>query len=80
MTKKQFCRATKAVAYFSGWGGLEIHGVEYGEEDYIYYVGNAWYGGADGKTYHKTKIYYDTDRPYFKHNGARIRLDECITM
>ena len=50
MTKKQFCRATKAVAYFSGWGGLEIHGVEYGEEDYIYYVGNAWYGGADGKT------------------------------
>ena len=75
MAKKEICQSNETVAYYSGWGGIEIKEFEYGIEDYIYYVANAWYSP---KTYHKSKVYYDSDIPYFKYNNHKIPLNECI--
>lgn len=40
MTKKEYCLTHDRVAYYSGVGGIEIHGVE---GDYIYCTSSAWY-------------------------------------
>ena len=34
MTKKEYCLKNPPVAYYSGFSGLEIHGIEYGTEDF----------------------------------------------
>lgn len=38
MTKKEYCNTHPATAYYSGFNGLEIHGIEYGINDYLYCV------------------------------------------
>ena len=53
MTKREYCMKNPAIAYYSGLNGLEIHGIEYGIEDYIYCVSGAWGGG---KAFHRFKI------------------------
>lgn len=58
-------------AYYSGCGGLGIIEIN----DYVIYIDN-FFGGKNKK--HKTKIYYNTKRPYFNYWGVRIHLDECI--
>ena len=40
MTKKQYCLSHDHIAYYSGFGGIEIHGIE---DDYIYCTSSAWY-------------------------------------
>ena len=75
LTKKEICIQNKAFAYYSGFGGLEMHYVEYGIEDYIYCKSGAWYGK---KSYHKLKIYYEDDYCYIKLHGYEIPLHECI--
>lgn len=34
MTAKEYCTSHDAIAYYSGLSGLEIHGIEYGVDDY----------------------------------------------
>ena len=76
LTKKEVCNNNKSFAYYSGFGGLELKHIEYGIEDYIYCVSNAW-GGA--KAYHKLKVYYDNNNnSHIKLNGYKIPLNECI--
>ena len=77
MTKKEYCLTHPAYAYYSGFSGLEIHGIEYEIEDYIYCVSGAW---GSKKSYHKLKIYYDDNGDYIKLHGYRIPLNECIRM
>lgn len=68
----------KSVAYYSGFSGLEIKGVEYGVEDYLLCVSGAW-GGK--KQPHKLKIYYDNNGGAFvRLHGYKVPLDECIGM
>lgn len=74
MTKKQVCMDRKPFAYYSGWGGVEIHHIDHGIEDYIYCVSNAWHGK---KRYHKLKVYYHGGG-YIKLDGYKIPLDECL--
>jgi len=76
-TKKQVCSNNKAFAYYSGLGGLEIHYIDYGIDDYVYCVSGAWSGN---KSYHKLKVYYSNDCAYIKLNGYKIPLNECIRM
>ena len=77
-TKKDICTSQETVAYYSGFGGLEIKEFEYGIEDYVYFVANAWQGKSK-HTYHKAKVYYDADdKVYFKYQGVKIPLCECI--
>lgn len=64
------------IAYYSGFGGIEIKSIEYGIDDYIIYVAGAW---CSAKSVHKCKVYYTMNgNAYFKYNGVRIPLNECI--
>ena len=51
--KKEYFINKKPIAYYSGINGLEIYGIEYGVEDYIYYTTGAW---SSKLTHHKSKI------------------------
>ena len=65
-----------AVAYYSGFGGLEVKQIEYDINDYIIFIAGAWNGR---RTAHRARIYYTlTGRAFFRYNDARIPLDECI--
>ena len=81
MNKKEYCTKNKAIAYYSGFNGLEIHGIEYGINDYLYCVSGAWYGGSAARKYHKLKIQYDNKNGAFvKLYGYKVLLSECIRM
>lgn len=77
MTKKEYCLTNPAIAYYSGLNGLEIHGIEYGIEDYLYCVSGAWGGG---KAYHKLKIHCNNNDSFVRLHGYKIPLNECIKM
>lgn len=78
MTKKEYCMKNPAIAYYSGLNGLEIHGIEYDVDDYIYFVSGVWGGG---KSYHRRKIQYTrSGAAFFRVYGYRVPLDECIRM
>lgn len=78
MTKKEVCDNNNSFAYYSGFNGLEFKHIEYGIDDYIYCVSNAW-GGK--KAYHKLKVYYgNNEGDYIKLHGYKIPLNECIKM
>lgn len=80
MTAKEYCTINKAIAYASCNGGIEIYGIEYGINDYIYAVSGAW-TGTKNRSYHHVKIKYTVaGRAYFRIFGSRVYLDECIRM
>lgn len=75
--KKKYFINKKPIAYYSGINGLEIYGIEYGVEDYIYYTTGAW---SSKLTHHKSKIYYTKNAIFFLCHGYRIKLNDCINM
>ena len=78
MTKKEYCQSRESIAYYSGFTGLEIKGIEYGIENFLYCVSGAW-GGPEG--YHRLKIQEDRrGRSFVRLNGYKVPLDECIRM
>lgn len=77
MSKKDLCINNKSFAYYSGFGGLEFKHIEYGIEDHIYFVANAWYGK---KSYHKAKIYYNENDTYIMFKGSKISFNDVIRM
>lgn len=80
MSKKEYCQKNPAIAYYSEFGGFEIHGIEYGIDDYIYGVSGAW-GSPKNYSYHKLKIYYDgKGNGYFMLHGYKCSLNDCIRM
>lgn len=78
MNKREYCESHESAAYYSGLGGLEIKGIEYGIDDFVYSVSGAW-GGK--KAFHRCKIYYPIKgSAFFRIHGYKIPLDECIGM
>lgn len=78
MTKKEYCQTHKPIAYYSGFHGLEIHGIEWGIEDYIYCVTGAW-GPEAKRSYHKLKIHCDKKGDfYFMLHGYKCLLGDCM--
>lgn len=77
MNKREYCESRESIAYYSSLNGLEIKGIEHGIDDYIYCVSGAWGGG---KAFHRCKVYYIGEVPYFRVHGYKIPLDECIRM
>lgn len=75
--EKQKFLAMPSIAYYSGFGGIEIKNIVYGIEDYAVYVAGAW---INNKTVHKSKIYFYGDDIFFKYHGTKISLNECIRM
>lgn len=73
MTKREFCESHETIAYYSGFGGLEIKGFDWGIDDYMYCISGAW-GGK--KTPHRLKIY---NGEYVKLHGCKVPLSECIS-
>ena len=81
MNKRTYCESRESVAYYSGLNGLEIKGIEYGINDYLYCVSGCWYGGKAAQRYHRLKIQYDRRGGAFvRLNGYKIPLNECIRM
>jgi hypothetical protein len=67
----------KVLAVYSfGLCGLAITGIEYGIEDKVTYYFDDLTDSP--KKHRKAKIHYETERPYFKYNGCRIHLDDCM--
>lgn len=80
MTKREYCETHESIAYYSGFNGLEIKGVEYGTEDYVYCISGAWSGK---KAYHRCKVYYSASEnvsPFIKLHGYVVPLHECVRM
>ena len=77
-TVKQAIIGAPCIAYFSGYGGIEIKDIVYGVNDAVVYVAGAW---CSEKSAHKATVYYtagDNCRAYFHYRGNRIYLDDCI--
>lgn len=71
----------ESIAYYSGLNGLEIKGIEYGADDYIYCVSGCWYGGKAAQRYHKCKVQYTRrGAPYIRVHGYQVLLNECLGM
>jgi hypothetical protein len=69
MAAKDYCRTNPAVAYVSRNAGLEIHGIEYGVNDYVYAVSGAWAGTAAYR-FHRVRIDSHRQREgIFPHSG-----------
>lgn len=80
MTAKQYCLKNPAIAYYSGFSGFEIHGFEERNgQDILYGVSGAWSAPSRYK-YHRLKVYWDTDSPYFRLHNYKVPLNECIRM
>lgn len=84
MNKREYCESRESVAYYSGLNGLEIKGIEYGINDFVYCVSGCWYGGKAARRFHRCKIYYPANGKdsafFFRVHGYKIPLDECIRM
>ena len=81
MNKREYWESRESVAYYSGLKGLEIKGIEYGVNDYVYCVSGCWYGGKAARRFHRCKIYYPvTGSAFFRVHGYKIPLNECIGM
>ena len=76
MTKKDILKM-ETIAYYSGFNGLEIKGIEYGIDDHVLCVSGAWNGKPNP---HRLKVYYTSENAYIKLHGYRVPLDECIRM
>jgi hypothetical protein len=67
-------KTVPVIAYYSGWGMIYIHAIEYGIDDRV-----QWSVGTDPKI-HSAMIYYTKKLgdAYFYANAHRIPLHECI--
>ena len=63
MTKKEYCQKYPAVAYYSGFDGFEIHGIECGIDNYIIGVSGAC-GNPKNRTFHRLKVKLTTIRRF----------------
>ena len=73
----------KALSAYIGYPLMECVGIENGIDDYIIIRDVDITYTKEGKktriNIHKYKIYYDTNRCYFKYrNGLRYHLDEFM--
>ena len=75
--KKSEIMNRKSIAYYSGFSGLEIKYIEYGINDYLYFVSGAW-GAKSKQKPHKLKIYHDNSGDFVRLYGYKIPLNECI--
>ena len=78
MTKKekQAIEQMKTVAYWSGWGGLEVKKIEYGVEDYVIAVAGTF---AGPHSVHRLRIRTTGNgRQYVKLNDHRFYMDDCL--
>lgn len=64
----------KAIAVYVGYVTIFIYGIEYGINDRI-----TW-RYFDESRMHCSMVHYSDHGDYFKANGRRIRLDQCMKL
>lgn len=80
MTAKEYCITHRVIAYASQNGGVEIHGIEYGIDDYIYAVSGAW-AGTKNQSFHRAKIQTTANgKEFFRVFNSRVYLTDCIRL
>lgn len=66
-----------ALGYWSALGGLEVKDYQYGIEDYVVVVANAWYGK---KSVHRVRVRIAPNGDNFiLLFGQRFMFMDCIT-
>ena len=83
MTAREYCALHPAIAYYSGFSGFEIHGIEELNGNTVIYGCTGTWTSPRYYSYHRLRVYYPdkpSASPYVKLHGYRIRLDECIRM
>lgn len=76
MVKLEKMMKKDTIGYWSAFGGIEVKEYEYGIDDYIHCICNAWHGT---KTAHRVKVYESLIKgSYIKLYGIRFYLNECI--
>lgn len=68
--------AAPAVAYFSGFGGLEIKEISYGIEDEVKFVVGAWCGQKE--PFCATIKYDNSGAAYFTYRRNKIFFGDCV--
>lgn len=66
-----------SIAYYSGFSGLEVKKIEYGEKTYMYCVSGAWTGN---KKPHKLKVNENKQGKYIRLHGYTCPLQDFIRM
>ena len=76
MTKRQYCLANPEIAVFSesAFGGVAIHGIEYGITDYVFVE----FFSGERSSYHRLKIRYGTHGMTFKVYGRTYHINEFV--
>lgn len=80
MKKREYCESHESIAYYNGFNGLEIKGIENDIRNYVYCVTGAWRGK---KSFHRCKLHYTAKgnaSPFFKVYGHIVPLYECVKM
>ena len=76
MTKAEKRELLSVEGYASMFGGLEVKRIEYGVEDYVLFVVNAWFCNP---SVHRAKIHYGGGaNPYFIFKGTRVYFNHLI--
>lgn len=75
--KKAEIMDMEPTAYYGGFSGLEIKGIEYGADDYLLCVSGAWSSKHLQKP-HRLKIHYDDNGGFVRLYGYKVPLNECI--
>jgi hypothetical protein len=76
MTTKEYCLSSPTIAYSPILGGIEIKGIEYGIDDFIYATTKT----NSTTTFHKLKVYYTDKYTYIRLNGYRCSLLNFIKL
>lgn len=76
--EKMEALAQPSIAYYFGFGGIELKRIEYGIDNYIIFVAGAW---SDKPEIHRSRVYYTAKgNNYIMYRGCRISLSDCIRM
>ena len=73
MNKREYCESRESIAYYSGLNGLEIKGIEYGINDYVYCVSGCMGIGFRLMNVLEWGFNYEL---HFQNNGNNERIQQ----
>lgn len=68
-------RDMPTVGYWSDMGGVEVKEIQYGIDDYALVVAGTM---SSTPTSHRLKIYYNSQEPYIRLHGRRLKFSDCM--
>ena len=74
MTNREIIKA-EPLAYISALGGIEVKRIDYGINDRLFCVSNAWHGTP---TAHRVRVYHTSEDAYIILHGQRYKLSDAL--